>query len=661
MLQNGERDEPLTAPPPVYQPLNPLLKEIRVLVVKPEPPPSSTPPEVHQVECSFRYISLQPPNSDPIIPAYEAVSYVWSLVPGTAEILLDGRPFTVPAAAEQVLRNMRFPYSSGGDDHEQAKHIDRERILWIDAICINQTDIPERNHQVGLMGDVYSHCSAVLIWLGEADSYTGAAIDSLNIIHDQLLAETSNAINLRKVLYGSTNIFQYSSTPLPISKINFPAIREIFSRPWFTRRWVVQESALPRTGTIYCGRANQIDMLKFFRAAVWIQHKQHTLPFDLDREQGMLNASYMSAHVDHQQGWFSESGGQRRYLADLFRYFCTFEVTEGRDRVYALLGLSGFQRELNGLLRVDYERPLGEVLRDATRCAIQESGDLWLFRYVEHGTVEFGQRLGERVPSWVPSLFRKADGKLEPSYMRSAFRANLGLESGGLGGMDIDGDPDVLVVKGLVVDTVVDFGPVYREKDLGNVEGLAKVLCYVLVRRVLGGSRTGNLEPDTALVKLLPVELGLVLVAGSTFDPRPVQTTGSSDGQEDTFEGFVQAVMNGGGNLQGLEDQDSELRVKNVLGAHASFSRYTWAIKYAALNRRLFVTAGGFVGLGPQAMREGDALCILSDSRLPMILRRSAGEEWNVLGPCYAHGVMRGDVIKASPGKAKEVVQFCLR
>jgi len=39
-------------------------------------------------------------------------------------------------------------------------------VLWIDAICINQEDVDEKSHQVAMMGDLYSRCLTVYIWLG---------------------------------------------------------------------------------------------------------------------------------------------------------------------------------------------------------------------------------------------------------------------------------------------------------------------------------------------------------------------------------------------------------------------------------------------------------------------------------------------------------------
>ena len=623
-----------------YRPLDTLGNQIRVLHVKPE-----TSDDL--VECSVRNISLR----DEPVPKYEAISYVWSLVRGSACIVLDGKKVSVPAAAEKVLRRFRRP--------------NKERVLWIDAICINQMDLDERGNQVALMGDVYSMSESVLVWLGKADEQTWKGFEGLEVIYRQVLEETDNCGKLRKVLYGSTNIFQYSTTDLP-KGLDFTAVRSIFSRPWFFRRWVVQESALAPKGVVSCGDLS-MDLLQLFRVAVWIQHKQHKLPFDLDMEGGMLNASYMSAYVDHDEGWFSARYGQQVYLADLFRYFRTFEVTDSRDCVYALLGLSRWasqSQSLPALIAPDYHKPLRETVRDATRMAIHESKDLWLFRYIEHGYELIPPTLQSMaIPSWVPSLFQVPNPKIEPNHMRSTFQANLGMKEAGqrtIGKQadsrigidtDSDADADVLSVHGLVVDSVNAIGSVFRAEDFNGVDNLGAMVHKVLISR--------SLQEDTmneALARLPLLDLGLVIVGGSSFDP---ESTNGPRGQDQSYSQFIEAISKSTEEFQDNKIGHNLVNLKATL-ENPNFSHSVWAIKYACLNRRLFTTAKGYVGLGPQALREGDFLSLLSDSRFPIILRQ-AGTEWNVLGPCFTHGVMRGEAVKECLELENAIIKFDLR
>ena len=613
------------------RPLDVALKQIRVLRVQPGS-------HSEQVAALVEHVSLE---QTPVPTPYEAISYVWSVVKGTSTVSLDGEDVIVSAAAEEALKAMRYR--------------DRERVLWIDAICINQNDLQERGRQVALMGDVYSKASQSLIWLGKADERTSKAIAGLETIHQQLSEETDGGRNFRKVLYGKAYIFEYSTVPLP-EGLDFDAIKALFRRPWFRRRWVVQESALARKGVFYCGEFS-MDMLQLFRASCWIHHKQHTLSFDLDAEAGIMNASYMSRHVDHDQGYFTAEQVQDRHLADLFRSFQTFDVTESRDFVYALLGLSRWASTgLPDLLKPDYLAPLEKIFTNAARMAIYESADLWLFRYIDHGPEFVSSPSGKSMPSWVPSLFHKLDLEISPNYFRSTFKANRGMARTIEKYADdskIDLSNSILSVGGLAVDVVTDVGNRLDPDKFEIVAGIAEIVYDILICRTL---RKG--KNIAALEKMSFSDLGLVLVGGSNFDPE-LNPTEAGDAETSIFSRFLNGLSSASKNAPS-NGRDAVLMQLNRVLEDATFSRCVWAIKYACMNRRLFATENGYVGLGPQATRTGDHLTVLSDSRMPMVLRQASGT-WDVLGPCYVHGVMQGEAVRGHLESGYEIPNFALR
>jgi hypothetical protein len=109
-------------------------QEIRLLVVKPGQPSD-------QLQCDVIHVNLEDQ------PDYEAVSYTWASDNGDATLsrsiyCSDNKYIPVTVNCDKALRQLR-------------KH-GLERRLWIDAACINQTSIDERNHQVGLMDRIYS-------------------------------------------------------------------------------------------------------------------------------------------------------------------------------------------------------------------------------------------------------------------------------------------------------------------------------------------------------------------------------------------------------------------------------------------------------------------------------------------------------------------------
>ena len=101
------------------------------------------------------------------LASYEALSYVWEVIGDTCPdpIYIDGHAMTVSTNLEAALRALRYPNMS--------------RTLWIDAICINQSDMDERGNQVTFMGAVYSKAKSVTIWLGTQSDGSSLAMSSL--------------------------------------------------------------------------------------------------------------------------------------------------------------------------------------------------------------------------------------------------------------------------------------------------------------------------------------------------------------------------------------------------------------------------------------------------------------------------------------------------
>lgn len=90
-------------------------------------------------------------------PAYEALSYAWGHPDAQSEVrhvmTLNGQQFDISSTLEQALRRLRRP--------------DVARAMWIDRICINQTNKDERNAQVAIMPDIYRGAVRVIAWIEE--------------------------------------------------------------------------------------------------------------------------------------------------------------------------------------------------------------------------------------------------------------------------------------------------------------------------------------------------------------------------------------------------------------------------------------------------------------------------------------------------------------
>ena len=150
-------------------------------------------------------------------PKFEALSYSWADETGDSsrtERLFIGSswdilPITINC--KRALQRLRDPYEP--------------RDLWIDAVCINQSNSAEQSHQVRLMGKIYSLTHRCLVYLGQSTNSSKVAFAALR-----------HRIEINKLTEADTQ-----------------AVSELFARPYFSRLWILQELILSPDILVYCG------------------------------------------------------------------------------------------------------------------------------------------------------------------------------------------------------------------------------------------------------------------------------------------------------------------------------------------------------------------------------------------------------------------------
>jgi hypothetical protein len=157
-------------------------------------------------------------------PRYEALSYEWGSNE-TKTITLNGDDYDIRTNLFDALRRLRWERE--------------ERILWVDAICINQHDVRERNHQVSRMASIYSQARHVVVWLREPLD-CGIALGFLESIAENELEETINHVFRTE---------RSSKWGLQVLK----GIQALSRKQYWTRLWVVQEALLASNTKIQCG------------------------------------------------------------------------------------------------------------------------------------------------------------------------------------------------------------------------------------------------------------------------------------------------------------------------------------------------------------------------------------------------------------------------
>lgn len=130
----------------------------------------------------------------------------------------------------------------------------RTLVLWVDAVCINQRDISERNSQVRNNLKTYTEVSSVIVWLG-TDSPTNdrPCLDFFAQLARLIAAGNADQqpdASWRRRFEINRMVSEYLDDTNPMSMISF------LGRPWFRRRWTVQEVVLAKEVVVHCGTSS---------------------------------------------------------------------------------------------------------------------------------------------------------------------------------------------------------------------------------------------------------------------------------------------------------------------------------------------------------------------------------------------------------------------
>jgi Heterokaryon incompatibility protein (HET) len=151
--------------------------------------------------------------------SYETISYVWGDPIRTAWLDISGQVLPVPFNTASALRRMR--------------RADHERVVWIDAICINQDDHDERGQQVSLMGLVYSSASGNLIHLGDCERTAERILRAVHLLDGEARGATNGYRNFAAAVRTSdTGEYKYTASKVQ-RDLDWDAVRDLISVPWF--------------------------------------------------------------------------------------------------------------------------------------------------------------------------------------------------------------------------------------------------------------------------------------------------------------------------------------------------------------------------------------------------------------------------------------------
>ncbi|KAJ4993861.1 hypothetical protein SVAN01_00338 [Stagonosporopsis vannaccii] len=245
--------------------------------------------------------------------SYTALSYKWDHTSPVDEIKLNDCKFFISRTLWWFLYRM----------HQRGKH----GLFWIDAICINQSSIAERNHQVPLMQQIYSQADTVAIWLGEHVKGTNT---------DMAMNYLVKATHL--------DVLQWRDRAPIVGQRLLKAVVALANHQYWSRVWIIQEVHLASSAQIYSGAMIiELEVLNDFLSS------QETISHYWEHVGDTLCRRVLKARL-----------GKEATLLSLASWFHQQEATFRHDKVYALLGLTSRRNRID----VDYSKSLREIFED---------------------------------------------------------------------------------------------------------------------------------------------------------------------------------------------------------------------------------------------------------------------------------------------------------
>jgi hypothetical protein len=386
------------------------------------------------IKCSISIVALD----ESVI--YNALSYTWGLDAPKHTISCNGQRLDISENLYSALLQIR-------EDG-------RTEPMWIDAICINQSDSNERTAQVKMMQEIYENAQLVIAWLGNASETDSDGFALMKTIYERCgppsLADAGNPVFL------STDALGLPGMDDPVWR----ALCKVLYKPYFFRVWIIQEIIAARSCIIQCGNLvidrhvilavgilleqyhwlkdmvssnillpntpqnfSETFNLEYVKDALGALKDLSTQPADMATYYSLRELYFLSAMIRH---------GQPPSILQLLVSTRMFKATDPRDKIFALVGLAS---DVDSNF-IDYNLSVADVqIRLAKRCMRNpECPGTMLLSYVDQG------HHSHELPSWVPDWtsggpvqtglscsFYKAKDRFSPAQCWNTTTNNVGL------------------------------------------------------------------------------------------------------------------------------------------------------------------------------------------------------------------------------------------
>ena len=285
---------------------------------------------------------------------FRALSYEWGPPAPQHSIFVNGYALSIRENLYHFLQTV-----------QRDSEFCRDTVLFIDQICVDQSNVEERNHQVSQMATIYSSAQQVIIWLGRESSESIAFVQGFSRCRES-----------GESLAPGQEFLAFLPVPLEARLAMYELLA---SQTYWNRLWILQEVLLAKNLMLFWGASRLAwnDLTTFLFVSLLRQHLQncrnHTTAPVKRRGLEMIRIARETrlAGVTYNWTW---------HQAIIFSQGSQCE--DRRDKIFGLLGLI----DRRSRIIPDYSKPLEDVfveiveleaLRIPDPEQYKETEDLW--------------------------------------------------------------------------------------------------------------------------------------------------------------------------------------------------------------------------------------------------------------------------------------------
>ena len=573
-----------------------------------------------QIQCDVFHAGLEAP------PPYHALSYTWGKESDPVHsIILDG-------CVVQVRQNLWEAMNRLQSDDEDV-------TVWIDALCIDQSNISERNHQVQNMGRIYQQASLVIVWLGPADEDSREALNFVRKFwenresHEWFLRQAENPDTLRQL----------------------ECLSRVFNRPYWQRIWIVQEITFAKVFKVLCGDDSISGSVLSGSQKLMSEHRHLTSGLTLSRiisndpalTESLIWRGPSSVSLS---GYLSATG--KLTLFEALQYHDYKLASDPRDLIYGLAGITTAAGSSG--LELDYSQTVAQVYANFARFEISTSQSVELLIRVKRGGP-----LDDELPSWAPDWsFRTGHAYLQdirtPSFDYAASRHSKAIA-------DFSGDGTILTTKCVNIGSIATVGQATGMKDRNDMKRI--IVAFHQWRSLIGKMNGDWLQNQEAFARTLICNRitakGLENWTSSEHFQGVLGTFAdlSTDVCPDLQLDKALTEFAAQRPLRSKEKAEEKGNVYDEVGSRKMWRNWTNIGAAYMWDRCFIITSTGHMGLVPAMAMEGDIVSVPLGCSSP-ILFRPVGKHYTVLGEAYIDGMMYGEAMDLLEAGVLELQDF---